>query len=503
MKRDCTRRMVFATRQWRDPLLCLGSVRNAGERTPIARGAFSGSAVGWGRWLRLVIVGLCGLAACATLPEFKPLLESGERAPARMVGARRVLSPERSEEILDRLRGQGKDDILSRHLAFVEDVTGAPLIVGNHAGLLIDGPASYAAMLRAIAAASDHINLETFTFRDDELGQKLADALLQKQAQGVQVNIIYDSLGSIGTPQAFFDRMTARGVAVLEYNPVNPTRQNPLSLGHRDHRKMLVVDGQVAFTGGINIQSAYGRSSASVRRGEESPQTDEGWRDTEIEIRGPAVAAFQRLFLETWRKQKGPPLAARNYFPSLDRAGREIIQVIASSPDDNQSVIYLTLLSAIFNAERSVYLTTAYFVPDPQMLDALVGARRRGVDVKMILPGVTDFSMVLYAGRSHYAELLRAGVEIHERRDVMLHAKTAVIDGVWSTVGSANMDLWSFVQNDEVNAVVLNEEFAHQMEAMFDADVAAATRIEPGAWEHRSLGMHFMELFARAWEAFL
>jgi cardiolipin synthase len=215
------------------------------------------------------------------------------------------------------------------------------------------------------------------------------------------------------------------------------------------------------------------------------------------------VAAFQRLFLETWRKQKGPSLAARNYFPPLDRAGREIIQVIASSPDDNQSVIYLTLLSAITNAERSVYLTTAYFVPDPQMLDALASARRRGVEVKMILPGVTDSSMVLYAGRSHYAELLRAGVEIYERRDVMLHAKTAVIDGVWSTIGSANMDLWSFVQNDEVNAVVLNEEFAGQMQAMFDADVAAATRIESEAWEHRSLGMRFMELFARFWEAFL
>src|SRR5574341_2284030 len=173
--------------------------------------------------------------------------------------------------------------------------------------------------------------------------------------------------------------------------------------------KILVVDGRIAFTGGVNIQSVYGRSSASIRRRREEPAgTDEGWRDTHIEIRGPAVAAFQRLFLETWRKQDGPPLPARDYFPTLGREGRKIVQVIGSSPDDNQSVIYLTLLSAITNAVRSVYLTTAYFVPDRQVLDALIEARRRGVDVKLALPGITDHTVALHAGRSHYSELLDA-----------------------------------------------------------------------------------------------
>jgi cardiolipin synthase len=462
-----------------------------------------GRALAWAIRLLVPATALWGLAACATLPAFKPLLEYGDRAPVRLVGARRVLSAERSRAILKRLQEQGTDDILSRHLAFVEEVTGSSLILGNEATLLIDGPATYAAMFRAIAGARDHINLETFTFADDELSRKLADALLEKQSEGVQVNIIYDSLGSLSTPQEFFDRMAERGVNIYQFNPVNPTKGNPLALDHRDHRKILVVDGRIAFTGGVNIQSVYGSSSSVVRLREKPPSMDEGWRDTHIEIRGPAVAAFQRLFLETWQKQKGAPLATRDYFPALSQQGRKIIQVIGSSPDDNQSVIYLTLLSAITNSARSVHLTTAYFVPDRQMLDALIEARRRGVDVTLMLPGISDFMVVLYAGRSHYEDLLEAGVGIYERRDVMLHAKTAVIDGVWSTVGSANMDLWSFLYDDEVNAVVLGEDFGRQMEAMFESDLAVSTRIDPQTWKDRSIGQRLKEFFAWVWEAFL
>jgi cardiolipin synthase len=386
---------------------------------------------------------------------------------------------------------------LARHLGYVDALTGAPLYSGNRAAVLLDGPATHGAMLRAIAAARDHVNLEVFVFSDDTIGRAMADALLQKQAEGVPVHVIYDSLGSRKTPRAFFERLAAGGIALLEFNP---TTQGLAAYWHRDHRKILVADGRVAITGGINLAANYGLSSAAFRRKGTAPSLATGWRDTSIEIRGPAVAAFQRLFLETWRSQHGPPLAPRRYFPRPDAAGDATVRVIGSGPGRDRGAIYLTLLSAIAAATRSAYLTTAFFVPDRQLLDALTGAARRGVDVRLLVPGFTDHPVVQAAGRSHYAELLRAGVAIYEERGVLLHAKTAVVDGVWSTVGSANLDPWSFVRNDEVTAVVLGEEFGGEMQALFEADTALATRITPAAWAERPFPARLLEAWAQLWK---
>ncbi len=197
--------------------------------------------------------------------------------------------------------------------------------------------------------------------------------------------------------------------------------------------------------------------------------------------------------------QGGPPLASRQYFPTLHRVGRQVVQVVDSGPTEHQNVIYLTLLSALAHAERTIHLTTAYFVPDPQFLEVLVAARRRGVAVTLVLPGLTDSPMALAAQRARYQVLLDAGVAIYERRDVMLHAKTVVIDGVWSTVGSANVDQWSFDRNEEVNAVILGVDFARQMETMFQADLAASVPVDPWAWAHRPLPERLWEGFAGLW----
>ena len=215
------------------------------------------------------------------------------------------------------------------------------------------------------------------------------------------------------------------------------------------------------------------------------------------------VAELQKLFLATWEAQKGEPLAAKNYFPRLESAGRQVVRAIGSSPDEPYSLIYATLLSAIGSAETSVHLTNAYFAPDPQLLAALEAAARRGVDVKLILPSQTDSWLVFHAGRGYYDRLLRAGVKIYERRGVILHSKTALIDGVWATVGSTNLDWRSFLHNHELNAVVLGAEFGNQVQAMFDKDLAASDAITLEQWERRALDLRVKELFARVWEYWL
>jgi cardiolipin synthase len=383
-----------------------------------------------------------------------------------------------------------------------EAVAGSPLVIGNKVTLLKDGPATYQAMLAAIGRARDHVNLETYIFEDDATGRQFADLLLTKRSEGVRVNLLYDSVGGLRTPQAFFDRLKDDGVSVIEFNPVNPLKaKKGWQINNRDHRKLLVVDGAVAFLGGINISDVYSTGS-SVVRGSPDPSSG-GWRDTHVQIEGPVAADFQKLFMDTWARQGGEPLAGGNYFPPLKAAGSQIVRAIGSRAEDPSSPMYVTLMSAITSAEKQVYLTNAYFVPDPQLLQALVGAARRGVDVKLILPSESDSGLVFHAGRSHYEELLAGGVRIFERQGALLHSKTAIIDGVWSTIGSTNLDWRSFLHNDELNAIILGREFAQQMQAMFETDLAASQEIERAGWEHRPPLTRLKEWAARVWRYWL
>ncbi len=284
---------------------------------------------------------------------------------------------------------------------------------------------------------------------------------------------------------------------MLEFNPLNPlTTKKAWQIDNRDHRKLLVVDGKIAFIGGINISSVYSSGSIPGRRARPvRPESGNPvpWRDTDLQIEGPVVAELQKLFMETWEKQRGKPLAAKDYFPTLKEQGKDIVRAIGSTPDDPYSQIYLTLISAIGNAEKHVFLTQAYFVPDPQLLQALIDAAGRGVDVKLILPSHSDSDIVFHAGRSHYSVLLEAGVKIYERRGQLLHSKTVLIDGVWSCVGSTNLDWRSFLDNDEINAVVLGRDFAGQMQTMFARDIDASEAIDPEQWESRSTLLRIKE----------
>ncbi len=415
--------------------------------------------------------------------------------PRQIVSSNGLLSPQKSKAIMERLkRSVDPTDILERHSSVVESVTESPLTKGNKVSLLADGQAAYAAMFKAIQNAKDHINLETFIIEDDVVGRKFTDLLLQKQAEGVQVNLIFDSIGSYSTPVPFFQRLRDGGIQVIEFNPVNPLEgHGEWILMHPDHRKILIIDGKVAITGGINISSIYS-SKLSGRRevgGALLPV-----RDTDVQIEGPAVAEFQKLFLDTWQKQKGPELSTRNYFPYLKEVGNSLVRVVGSTPGQSNRITFIVYVSAITFAEHSIHLTNAYLIPDDQILDAFTDAARRGVDVKIILPSTSDSSIALHAVRYNYSELLKAGVKIYERRHAFLHAKTAVIDGVWSTVGSTNLDYWSLLSDDEVNAVILSHEVAIEMEKMFTGDLAESDQIQGEEWEERPLYPRIREWLA-------
>jgi len=452
----------------------------------------------------LMLVALGG-TGCASLPDTQAILARHTAQAAQFETARGPISKQKSAAILAELKRKSGDiDILDKQVALEQAITDSPLVLGNKVTLLQDGPATYAAMFAAISGAQDHINMESYIIEDDAMGQAFAQALINKQREGVQVNLIYDSVGSLTTPKLFFDELAAAGVAVLEFNPVNPlaSRGGAWLLNNRDHRKLLIVDGRTVFLGGINISSVYSSGSIIHRTPKPSPGGG-AWRDTDLQIDGPVVAEFQKLFMQTWDKQHGKTLMPKNYTPVLAPVGKDIVRAIGGTPDDPYSLVYLTLISAISNAERQVYLTNAYFVPDPQTMQALLDAVARGVDVRLILPSYSDSALVFHAGRAQYSRLLAGGVKIYERQGALLHAKTAMIDGVWSSVGSSNLDWRSFMDNDEVNAVVLGRDFAQQMASMFAIDQAASLLITPQTWADRPLKFKVKELLARLWERWL
>ena len=482
----------------------LGTLQELYKAAKKGAGRLSASAM-----VLVCLVGSATLAGCSGgLPIMVPDLAVRPQQSVQLQGARGPLTAAQSKAVLTRLSSRSpQTDIFDRHLALEEAIAGSPLTTGNRVRLLSDGPATYTAMLAAIEAARDHIHMETYIFDDDEVGQRFADVLMAKQRAGVQVNLIRDGVGTLFTPQALFDKMTATGIRVLEFNPVNPLAlRKGWQVNQRDHRKLLVVDGEVAFLGGINISGVY--SSGSFKS-QPRPKKDAAgakalaWRDTDLELRGPVVAELQKLFLNAWAEQKGDPLEVRNWFPPPKVEGRSVVRAIGSSPQEPFSLIYATLLSAIGSAETSIQITNAYFAPDPQLLAALEDAAARGVDVRLILPSETDSWLVFHAGRGYYGQLLRAGVKLYERRGRVLHSKTALIDGVWATVGSTNLDWRSFLHNHELNAVVLGTEFGAQVQAMFEADLAASDAISLEQWKRRPLDMRLKEGFARLWEYWL
>jgi cardiolipin synthase len=453
-------------------------------------------------WL-VALVFCAATAACASLPEVGAAAPPAKGLPT-VASAKGMLPTKQARELLARRWARATPDM--KALAVLEEAaTGVPLIAGNKITLLFDGPATMRAMMEAAQAAKSTINLETYIFDQDEVGIEFADVLIAKQRQGVTVNVLYDSVGTLGTPQAFFDRMREAGITLIAFNPVNPAaRKGKWEINNRDHRKLMVVDGRVAFTGGINISSTYANSSF-FRSKQQPANTDSkqvGWRDTHIKIEGPAVAALQYIFIDAWVRQDAGELPERDYFPKLMPAGDKVVRVLATDPEHGFE-IYKSFVLAIQEAKKSIHITSAYFVPDPQIVEELSAAAKRGVDVKLVLPGVTDHGLVFHAGRAFYDTLLESGVRIFELQIAVLHAKAAVIDGTWSTVGSANIDRRSFLHNYELNVVILDPGFGREMESAFNEDLRDSKQVTLEQWRRRPWSDRLKEWAARLGEYWL
>jgi cardiolipin synthase len=387
-----------------------------------------------------------------------------------------------------------------------------PLVAGNRVDLLQDGPGTYAAMFEAIDNARDHVNLESYILEAEGPGEEFARRLIARAQAGVRVNVLYDSFGSIGTPASYFEHLRANGVNVCEYNPLRRLG-NLLSraLHLRDHRKLMVVDGRIGFIGGVNISPVYsaGSSPLAALAGSQAPAGDgtdpakPGWRDTHVRVEGPIVAQLQRLFMRHWSKHSSIALRGTHYFPPLAPAGPRRVAVAACDAGRRRNPFYRALLSALDASQHRIYLTTAYLVPTRRLMRSLVRAARRGVEVHLMLPGMSDFWAPLQAGRSHYGRLLRAGVHLHELHDTLLHAKTCVIDGLWTTVGSSNLDWRSFLHNAEANLVILDASLGAEMEQVFMADVARSRAIDRAQWSKRGWRQRLLEIVARRFEFFL
>ncbi len=431
-------------------------------------------------------IGLAALAlsACAHIPvvdETRLLNEAQGTVQIRVYGAHGPLSARQSRVVLARVATEAPDaDALERHLAVEQIIAESPLYTGNSVRVLHDGKDTFPAMFDAIAGARHFVYLEYYVFEDVESeGRHLGDLVVERSRAGVRVRVIYDAVGSLGTPASFFDRLRAAGVQLVKYNPVNPLEAR----GHyapnmRDHRKILVADDAVAIVGGVNLSTDY--ESGPSLLGREPPSEAQVWHDTDVEIRGPVVGELTQLFREHWREQEGPPLAPESLPASDQPEGKEIARILGSSPKRLATRYYAAALTAIRTAQSSIWITAAYFVPTHQEVRALDAAARRGVDVRLLLPSHSDVNLIVPVQRSYYPELLRAGIKIYERNGGIVHSKSMVVDDVWSLVGSSNLDQRSVLFNDEVDAVMLGSSTAGQLRQGFEQDMDHAERVD---WE--------------------
>lgn len=359
---------------------------------------------------------------------------------------------------------------------------------GNEVQLLPEAELTFQLFEEEILAARQSIHVEYYIWRPDRIGTKLRDLLIRKAQEGIEVRFLYDSFGSLFLGSKFLRPMSDAGVAVAPFLPGRSLRER-WSINLRNHRKLLIIDGHVGFTGGMNVgdehlglNPAYGR-----------------WRDTQLKVRGPAVLQLQQVFVEDWYYATGEELTGSAYFPEAEHPGNAVAQVIFGGPHADVAAFLSLMFAGITRARKGITLATSYFVPPTSLAMALETAARQGVRVRLLVAKKANFLWTLLAGRSYYSSLLEAGAEIYEYQDGFFHAKTLTVDGQWSLVGSPNFDARSLVLNFEVGLAIYSQCLARELEEQFERDVQRSTRVDPAAWADRStwqmLGEQFCRLF--------
>ena len=390
---------------------------------------------------------------------------AGRRLPRELRGQNVVRL---AQQLPEGVRDPGFEILLRR-------IDGAPLLGGNEVEVYVRGEDAFIAMRKAVSSACREILLESYIYKDDATGRAFLEDLAAAAARGVRVKVLADALGSFATRSAFWREMEMRGIESRLFNPLfKKLWYQPF----RDHRKILVVDGRVAFTGGMNIGEEYGSAVRTTRPGST-------WRDTHLRVVGPTAWEMAIVFAESWVQAEGSPLD----LPPLDAAKAEApgsrILVLDSRPKRGQAESAAALAAIVGAARRSVWITNAYFAPGWAGVRILGQAASRGVDVRLLLPGMTDVPIVRHAGHGYFSRLLRRGVRIFEYQGSILHAKSLVADGHVSVVGSTNLDFRSFIFNAECDLLVLCDQTAQRLEEVFLTDLESAEEIRRSDWKRR------------------
>ena len=380
----------------------------------------------------------------------------------------------------------------AQFLRSMAQLVGPEIVGGNRVTSLVNGDQIFAAMLEAIRSAKKTINLESYIYWSGEVGRRFTDALTESARAGVRVHVLLDWISSRRIDSALLKRMRAAGVDVQKYNPL--VWYNLARVSHRDHRKLLIVDGIVGFIGGAGVADIWLGNADSPAH----------WRDTHFRLQGPAVGQMQAAFMDNWMKTTSNVLDGRDYFPELPPVGSDFAQVIKSSPREGTESVRLMYLISIAAARQSIRLSMPYFVAGPLTTQQLRDARMRGVTVEVILPGArSDTPIVRHASRSKWGPLLEAGVRIYEYQPTMYHCKMMIVDDVWVSVGSANFDSRSFRLNDESNLNVLSRDFAAEQVRLFEHDKQQSREVTYRDWRQRSIGKRLMEFLTAPFHSHL
>ena len=359
---------------------------------------------------------------------------------------------------------------------------GPPVLAGNRYRVLVNGDRIFPAMLTAIRGAKRTIDFETYIYWSGAIGKEFADALAERARAGVKVNVLLDWIGSAKMDDALVDELKASGVEIRKFHPPHWTHLGRLN--NRTHRKLLVVDGRIGFTGGVGIADKWSGDG----------QDPDHWRDTHFEVEGPVVAQMQAVFIDNWIKTTGAVLHGADYFAPIAPVAGGSAQVFSSSPSGGSASMELMYLMAITSSARTIRLSSSYFVPNDLAVRTIAEALKRGVRVQIITPGEhTDSETVRRASRARWGELLAAGAEIYEYQPTMYHCKVMIVDEYMVSVGSTNFDDRSFRLNDEANLNIYDGAFAAEQAKIFDADLARSRRIDLAQWEHRPLTEKLLE----------